>query len=132
MTKVKLLHPVSHDGVTYTAGSTFEGDDATVAHLVNVGAARDPKAPVEDENASVSDAKDKAEAIIAKAEKALADAKAEAEKTAQAAVDAAGKLTATAEADAEKVRSATQKEADRIIADAKAEAEKIKKAAQSK
>ena len=48
MTKVKLLHPVNHDGVWHEAGATFEGDDKTVAELVKAGAARDPKAPKEE------------------------------------------------------------------------------------
>ena len=108
MTKVKLLHPVNHDGVWHKAGSTFEADADTIDQLIAAGAVRDPDTPELVEDTSV--AEDKAKAIVEQAEKALDQAKADAEKIVATAKDEATKITDQAKADAEKI-VATAKDA---------------------
>lgn len=120
MAQAKVINNINHDGVAYKKGDTFEGDKETVNQLIEAGALRDPNAPKEDQSTDLA-AEDKAKALVAEAEKTLADAKAEAERTRH-----------SAEEDAAKTAEAAKAEADKVVADAKAEAEKIKKAAQTK
>lgn len=143
MAKGKVVNSLSHDGVAYKKGDTFEGGKKLVDQLITAGVLRDPNAAVEPDNAdevraadreaqeildnadkTLADAKNEAKTMIGDAEKTLADAKAEAEK-----------IVGDAEAQAANVAEATkaaQSDADKIVADAKAEAEKIRKAAQAK
>ncbi|MCK0519318.1 hypothetical protein [Williamsia sp. DF01-3] len=60
MTEMKLLSALSHDGVRYEPGATFEGDSETVADLIRAGVARDPKAEVERNEIASTDAEAKA------------------------------------------------------------------------
>lgn len=78
MAKALVINDLRHDGVDYVKGDTFDGDKEVVARLVQLGALRDPNAPA-DEGDSTDEAQAKAEAIVAEAEKVLADAKGEAE-----------------------------------------------------
>lgn len=119
MPKVELLNAVIHNGTEYKTGSTFEGDAKTVAELIEAGAARDPKAPVEEPDTS---AVDEAEA---KAKEIVDEAKADADKIREDAEHEAKNITGKAQEAADlKV-----KEADELLATAKADAEKIVKAA---
>jgi vacuolar-type H+-ATPase subunit H len=115
MTKVKLIGNLAHDGVSYKAGDTFEGDKAVVDNLIALGAARDPKAVEPDLNDTT-----------------VGDAQAEAAKIVEAAEADAEKIVAEAKAEAAKLDKASQEAAAEVVADAKAEAESIISDAQAK
>jgi vacuolar-type H+-ATPase subunit H len=115
MTKVKLIGNLAHDGVTYKAGDTFEGDKAVVENLIALGAARDPKEVEPDLNdTSVEDAEVKASEIL------------------EAAYVQADKVTTAAHAEALTLTAEAKETAAKVVAEAKAEAESIITDAQAK